>query len=62
MEEGIIRERELMLVDKIIFKRKRDCLWEGGVQGSRGDTGGVGEGVEGYWGDIIKRDVKGDGK
>ena len=34
----------------------------GGVQGSVGDTGGVGEGVEKYWGDIIKRDVKGDGK
>ena len=25
------RERELMLVDKIVFKRKRDCLEEGGV-------------------------------
>ena len=42
-----------MLVDKIILKQERDW-WGGGVQGSGGDSGGVGEGVEGYGGDIIK--------
>ena len=39
-------------------------FWEftGGVQGSVRGDGGVGEGVDRDRGDIIKEDVKGDGK